>query len=171
MRVQAFRLLVAAMAAMASCSGDPAVSDTGLTGTWVREGNRTVSLIALTKLDERYLFRWSKFGADDDFRVRCDWDGRCEEWKSGRKFAEYLFSTRTDPRSGRLLVECHETRLLPKLHEQHFIDELVVEPGGKVLWSYTIERDGETFESGKGPQRSFMKVADSIADPPRRRRS
>ena len=164
-------LFVAGMAALMSCAGDPAVSDTGLTGTWMRESNRTVSLIALTKLDDRYLFRWSKFGADDDFRIRCDWDGRCEEWKGGRKLAEYRFATRTEEISGRLLVECHETRLLPKPLERDFTDELVVEPGGKVLWSYTIEREGETFESGKGPQRSFTKVADSIADPPRRRRS
>jgi hypothetical protein len=170
MRGLVMGFLVAGMAAVMSCSGNPAVSDTGLTGTWVRESNRTVSLIALTKLDDRYLFRWSKFGADD-FRVRCDWDGRCEEWKGGRKFAEYRFSTRRDEISGRLLVECHETRLVPNRQERHFTDELVVEPGGQVLWSYTIERDGETFESGKGPQRSFTKVADSIADPPRKRRS
>lgn len=171
MRVTRIGLLACGLAALSACSGDPAVSDTGYTGTWVREANHTVSLIALTKQDETYLFRWSKLGEDDDFRVRCDWDGRCEEWRNGKKNAEYHFTTSKDEGTGRVLVECDERRLIPKEHRQHFIDELVVEPGGKILWSYTIERDGERFEAGKGPQRSFTKVADSIADPPPRPRS
>ena len=153
------------------CSGDPTQSDTGYTGTWVQKSNRTVSLIAIAKRDGGYLFRWNKLWTDDDFHVRCDWDGRCEEWLRGRKQAEYLFTTRTDATSGRLLVECHETRLVPERSEQHFIDELYVEPGGKILRSYTILRNGVAYESGKGPQRSFTKVSDSIADPPRGPRS
>ena len=171
MRVMMAGLLLAGTVGVAGCSGDPAVSDTGYTGTWVRKNDRTVSLIAIAKRDDQYLFRWKKYGRDYDFRVQCGWDGRCEEWRNGRKEAEYLFTTREDPTSGSLLVECHETRLVPKRVEQHFIDELKVEAGGKILWSYTIEREGQKFESGKGPQRSFTKVADSIADPPRRPRS
>ena len=151
---------------MTGCAGDPAVSDTGFTGTWVREANGTFSLVALAKRGDRYLFRWTKFTEHDDFRVRCEWDGRCEEWQNGQKRAEFLFTTHLDEVSGRLRVECRETRLIPKRQERNFTDELVVEPGGKVLWSYTIERDGETFESGKGPQRSFTKIADAVSYPP-----
>ncbi len=170
MRSLLMTVSVAIVLAACCCSDDPAVSNTGITGTWVRENNGTISVIALTKLDDRYLFRWKKYGRDDDFRVDCDWDGHCEEWQGGQKQADYRFTTRNDPASGRLEIECHETRLVPKVREQHSIDELSVEPGGKVLWSYTTERDGERFEAGKGPQRSFTKVADAVAYPPPRPR-
>jgi hypothetical protein len=153
------------------CSGDPTLSETGYTGTWVQKSSRVVSLIAITKSDGGYRFRCNKLWTDDDFRVRCDWDGRCEEWFRGRKQADYLFTTRTDELSGRLLVECHETRLVPEKREHHYIDELSVEAGGRILRSYTIERNGVAYESGKGPQRSYTKVSDSIADPPPRPRS
>ena len=153
---------------LGSCTGDPAISDIGYRGTWVRQNGRVVSRIAIARQGDRYLFRWTKYAQDADFHVLCEWDGRCEEWRHGRKEAEYQFTTATDPKTGRVHVECFETRLFPALRKLHYVDELVVEPGGKTLWSYTIERDGETFEIGKGPKRSFAKVADSIADPPRR---
>jgi hypothetical protein len=53
----------------------------------------------------------------------------------------------------------------------HYVDELLVESGGKTLRSVTIERDGTIYEGGRGPQRTFTKVGDSVADPPQKVRS
>jgi hypothetical protein len=162
---------VAAMLMLGACSGDPTISDTGYSGTWLNENPRTGSRIAILKQGDRYLFRWSKLGRTDDFRVSCDWDGRCEEWHSGRKQATYVFTTTTDPASGRIRVDCLETRLRPEVRTLHYVDELLVESGGQTLRSVTIERDGTIYEGGKGPQRTFTKVGDSVADPPQKVRS
>ncbi len=153
---------------LGACSDDPAVSDTGYRGTWVLKTNRTVSMLSIAERDSAYLFRWKKYDPEGTFRVDCDWNGRCVEWRNGEKGAEYQFTANMDPASGRLRVACAETWLLPIYQTHHYTDELVVEPGGKVLWSYTVERDGNTYPPGKGPQRAFTKVADAVADPPRK---
>ena len=44
--------------------------------------------------------------------------------------------------------------------------ELVVEPGGKILWSYTIQQNGQKFAGLGRPMRSFDKIADAIAGAP-----
>jgi hypothetical protein len=150
-----------------ACSLRPQVSDTGYTGTWSRGNARNVSIVAIVKAGDRHLFRWSKHSFESAYDITCGWDGRCEEVLFGKKVATYDFSTRNDPTTGHLLVECNERRLEPLKNDSHYVDELVVEPGGKVLWSYTIERDGQKFSGMARPMRSFDKVADGTAVPPR----
>lgn len=146
----------------------PRLSDTGYTGTWTRGSERSQSTIAIHKDSERYLFRWKVDTADGKWRVRCDWDGRCEEHVDGEKVAEYRFDTRLDPASGSLLVECTGNVTKPKPLAVHYVDELVLEPGGRVLWSYTLLRGGQTFEGEARPRRSFHKVSDEVGEPPGR---
>jgi len=142
------------------------VSDTGYTGTWSRGNDRNVSIVAIAKDGDRYLFRWSKRSYDGKFAIVCGWDGRCEETLSGKRIATYEFTTRVDPATGRLLVVYDERRIEPEKRDFHVVDELVVDPGGKVLWSYTVERGGEKYAGGARPMRSFDKVADAIAGVP-----
>ncbi len=149
-----------------ACSVRPKVSDTGYTGTWAKGNDRGVSIVAIARAGDRHLFRWSKHSYEHSLDVTCGWDGRCEEKLLGKLMATYEFSTRTDPATGRLLVECRERRLEPEKLDIHYVDELVVEPGGKLLWSYTNERDGQKFERDGRPTRSFEKVADAVAGVP-----
>jgi hypothetical protein len=146
----------------------PPLSDTGYVGTWTRGSERSKSTIAIHKESDRYLFRWKVDTADGKWRVRCDWDGRCEEHVDGAKVAEYRFETRVDPASGHLLVECNGNVTKPKPLTVHYLDELVVEPGGRVLWSYTLQRGGQTFEGEARPRRSFDKVSDDVGEAPGR---
>lgn len=154
------------------CAGDVAVSNTGYTGTWSRGPAHAKSIVAIARVGDEYRFRWRKVSREPaglrrvKLEVRCDWEGACVETLDGKKIAEHEFRTWTDPDSGHLMVEWVERRLDPKRRESRTVDELVVEPGGRVLWSYTIERDGQTFEGDARPRRSFTKVTDAIADPP-----
>ncbi len=164
---------VALLCALATgCAGDVAVSDTGYAGTWSRGPAHAKSIVAIARVGDGYRFRWTKITREPrglrrvKLEVRCDWDGQCVETLDGRKIAEHRFRTWTDPDSGHLMVEWSERRLGPEPRESRTVDELVVEPGGRVLWSYTIERDGRRFEGEARPKRSFTKVADAIADPP-----
>jgi hypothetical protein len=156
----------------AGCTRQLAVSDTGYTGTWSRGPAHAKSIVAIAKVGDEYRFRWTKITREPGglrrvkLEVRCGWDGTCTEWLEGKKIAEHSFRTWTDPKSGHLMVEWHERRLEPERRESRTVDELVVEPGGRVLWSYTIERDGQKFEGEARPKRFFHKVADAVADPP-----
>lgn len=156
----------------AGCAGDLVVSDTGYVGTWSRGSAHVKSIVTIARVGEEYRFRWRKVSREPrglrrvKLEVRCDWDGKCVETLEGKKIAEHQFRTWTDPKSGHLMVEWLERRLEPELRESLAVDELVVEPGGRGLWSYTIERNGETFEGEARPKRFFTKVADAIADPP-----
>lgn len=147
---------------------EPHVSDTGYAGTWTRGSARSQSTIAIHKDSDRYLFRWKVDTADGKWRVRCDWEGRCEEHVNGEKVGEYEFDTRVDPASGRLRVECTGNVTKPKPLAIHYVDELVLEPGGRVLWSYTLQRGGQTFEGEARPRRSFHKVSDDVGELPGR---
>lgn len=159
-------LVLFVVVASLACTVRPKATDTGYAGTWSRGNGVTYSVVAIVKQGGGYLFRWSKRATGGDLEIRCDWGGRCEETFRGRLAATYDFKTRMDPSAGRLIVECLERRLEPEKRDIHYVDELVVEPGGKVLWSYTIERDGKKLEGMNRPMRSFNKVADAIAGVP-----
>ena len=54
-------MIVVGMAAMlAACGVPPMVSDTGYLGTWSRGNERSVSIVAITRVEDRGLFRWTK---------------------------------------------------------------------------------------------------------------
>jgi hypothetical protein len=156
-------LLVIVLAA--GCA--PKVSDTGYVGTWKGGSDRATSTIAIFRGEHGYRFRWKVDSADGRWRVRCSWDGRCEEHVDGMKAADYVFVTREDPETGHLLVECTGKVSRPKPADIHYVDELVVSPGGLQLWSYSRERGGQRFQGDARPKRSFRKVADEVGDPPR----
>ncbi len=164
--MRGYVLVVLALLLTLGCSEALTLSDTGYTGTWSRGNERVKSIIAIARVGDEYRFRWSKASEDGKYAVRCDWDGRCEELLEGRKIAEHTFRTWTDPESRHMMIEAHEKRFQPDPIEIHYVDELVVEPDGRTLKSYTIERDGEKFEPGEGPNRTFTKVADAVASPP-----
>lgn len=160
--------MLLAMVATAGCGFEPLVSDTGYVGTWVRGRDEARSVIAIAQVGGEYRFRWNKRVEGGRIRIHCDWDGACEEWFDGKKVADYRFRVWMNPESGRLSLEGIEKRTVPTEFEQHYVDEMVVTNEGRGLSSYTVERNGETFAFGKGPTRSFDKLSDGIADPPRR---
>jgi hypothetical protein len=136
-------------------------------GTWALGSPQATSTIAIFRDDAGYRFRWKLETPSGKWRVRCDWDGRCEEYVDGEKAADYVFTTRQDSATGHLLVECTGKVIKPKRAEIHYLDELVVEPGGLTLWSYSIERGGQRFEGNARPKRSYRKVADEVGEKPR----
>jgi hypothetical protein len=151
--------------AATGCDREPVVTDTGYVGTWARGTGRARSMIAIRRAGaDGYAFRWGVSTPDDKWRVTCRWDGSCEEFVDGRRTSTYRFRTFVDPGTGRLRVTCTGTVTHPKPLAVHYVDELVVEPGGRVLWSYTVARGDQRFEGEARPKRSFEKVADAVAD-------
>lgn len=150
----------------ASCGGEPVVSDTGYTGTWTRGTDRARSTVSIVPDGDGYRFR-VEISTDDDSRtMTCDWDGRCEEVVGGRPVADHRFTTSVDPDSGHLIVACEVRRADDGEVLDRFVDELVVESGGRVLQVYTIERKGEPLKRGFGGKRTFEKISDEVASPP-----
>lgn len=157
--------MVAFVLGSLGCHLAPRISDTGYTGTWAQGNDRVVSIVAIARAGDGYLFRWRKRSYDGVLEIRCGWDGRCEERLKGATMATYEFKTRVDSKTGHLVVACKEHRLAPEKVEIEYTDELVVEPGGKVLTSYVIERGGTKYTGGERPMRSFEKIADGVAGP------
>jgi len=85
---------------------------------------------------------------------------------SDERTSEYRFRTSLDAETGHLMVAC-EGRYFEADREFHYVNELVLEDGGASLWSYTIERNGQSFVGDQRPRRKFTKVSDGIARPPR----
>jgi len=161
-------MIVVGMAAMlAACGVPPMVSDTGYLGTWSRGNERSVSIVAITRVEDRWLFRWTKRSYDGKFSILCDWHGHCEEKLNGRLVATYAIATRYDDTTGMLSTDTVEDRQVPEKRTFRYTDVMEVKDAGQTLWNYTVERDGQHFKGSERPQRSFAKVADGIAEPPR----
>jgi hypothetical protein len=159
-------VLTAAIFGMIACTYDVRPTDTGYEGTWSRETERSTSAVAIVRHGDRYLFRWTANSVDGDWKVVCDWDGVCEEFVNHEKTSDYRFRTWTNEETGNLMVECTGHVFKPKERDIHYVDELVLEPDGLTLWSYTIERAGQTFEGDSRPKTSMEKVSDGVAFPP-----
>lgn len=153
------------LAISVGCSVKPRISDTGYVGTWDRGNERVRSVVAIARDGEGYRFRWTKSSSDGKFSIRCGWDGACEERLNGVKVAEYRFAAALDSGTATLKVKVTELRLVPERLELRYVDELVLEPGGLGLVSYTIEKDGVILSGASRPQRAFKKVADGVASP------
>jgi len=162
MRRWAVAATIAALATVGGCSREPAVSNTGYEGVWVRGNARNTSMIAIRRDGDAYRFRWTAWSVDGSWRVECDWDGDCEELSGGVPVADRSFRTRIDPASGLLLVEGTMRPREEGAAVATFLDELEVEPDGLTLWSYTLERDGASTgpDRESRPKRSLRKVAD-----------
>ena len=160
-------IVVGTAGLVAACGVPPMRSDTGYLGTWSRGNERSVSIVAITRVEDRWLFRWTKRTFDGKFAILCDWDGHCEEKLNGRLVATYAIATRYDAATRKLYTDTVEERSIPEHQTFRYTDVMEVKDDGQTLWNYTVERDGRHFEGTERPQRSFAKVADGIAEPPR----
>ena len=161
------RKLLLAVAMLSACGLPPMLSDTGYRGTWSRGNDRNVSIVAIIEIDGRWFFRWTKRSFDGKFTVLCDWGGRCEERLNGKLLATYAISTRYDPAARSLTTDTVEERMVPDKQTFRYSDVMEVKDQGRTLWNYTTERDGQHYDGLARPMRSFTKVANSVADPPR----
>lgn len=165
--VLAFAAACVAVLLSAGCVTDVQPTNTGYEGTWSIGNERATTVVAIVKDGERYLHRLTIHSADGKWQVRCNWDGICEEFVDHRKTSDFRFRTWTDEDTGHLIVECTGKVFHPKEREIHYVNELVTEPDGLTLWSYTLERAGQSFRGDARPKRSLTKVSDGVADPPR----
>ena len=156
----------AVVVATLGCRPDSRVSDTGYAGTWRHGNERVTSTISIVRDRDGYRFRWGLHSADGNWEVECDWQGLCKEYVDGGQSAEYGFRTWVDPSSKHLMVECKGKISRPDEADEDYIDELVVEPGGLSLSSYTLERRGTTYGKDARPLHTFQKVSDTVAFPP-----
>jgi hypothetical protein len=159
--------LIFAAASLAACGLPPMVSDTGYRGTWSRGNEHNTSFVAIAEVGGRWYFRWTKRSHDGKHSVLCGWDGRCTERLDGNQIALYTIVTRYDPASGTLATDTVEERTAPVQQTFRYTDVMSVTDGGLTLWNYTTDRDGQHYEGKARPRRSFSKVANSVADPPR----
>jgi len=160
----------AILLALASCAWQPEVSNTGYVGTWVRGNPHTRSALAIVKDGDAYRVRWSVRTDDGKWTVTCDWDGRCEEFREGQKVATFAF--RPYMENGLLMLRTTRTPVVAGDRQEYSdVDQLVVDPSGKRLWSYTIERNGTKFKPREGPYRWLEKVSDEVEGRPTTARS
>jgi len=155
------------LAAVSACDLPPMISDTGYRGTWARGNERNVSIVAITEVGGRWYFRWTKRSADGRREVFCDWNGRCVERSNGKPIATYAITTRYDADRGILTTDTVEERVGSVTKRFEYTDVMEVGDHGLTLWNSTTDRDGQHFDGDARPRRSFTKVANSVADPPR----
>ena len=155
------------LAVCAACDLPPMISDTGYVGTWSRGNDRNVSIVAIAELNGRWFFRWTKHSFDGKLTIHCDWEGRCEERLNGALAATYAITTHFDGASRTLSTETIEERIVPSALTLRYTDVMEVKDAGLTLWNFTMERNGQHYEGPARPQRSFAKVSNSVADPPR----
>jgi hypothetical protein len=158
-------LALAALGLVPACGVDTIRPDAGYRGTWSRGNERNVSILAITDIGGQWRFRWTKRSYDGKFAVLCDWDGHCEERLNGELTATYSIATRFE--NDRLYTDTVEERVVPERRTFRYTDVMEVTDAGRTLWNYTTDRDGQAYTGRERPQRSFAKVSDSIADPPR----
>lgn len=154
------------LALVLGCSVRPEPTDTGYVGTWARGEGYARSSVSIARSGDGYLFRPRHRSPDGTWILECGWDGRCTEKVDGEQTSEYTFRTWIDPVSSHLMVECTGRAWKPSQLAIHYVDELVVEPGGTTIRVYEHERAGQLYEGNARPQFVFKKVADTVTDPP-----
>ena len=162
--------LMLAVLMLSSCGLPPMISDTGYRGTWSRGNTRNVSIVAIAEVGGRWFFRWTKRSFDGKLTILCDWDSRCEERLDGKLIATYTITTRYDAASNVLSTDTLEERIAPAKQTFRYSDVMEVGDQGRTLWNFTTDRDGQHYEGIGRPKRSFTKIANSVADPPRAER-
>jgi len=158
--------LLLLVAISVSCVGKPKATDTGYAGTWTRGNERIRSTLSIVRSEGRFRTRLVVRSTDGSYAMTVGWDGRGEEVQDGAKTLDLRFRTSVEPATGRVLVECSGTPLVPSRHAFHYVDELVVAPGGLLLSAYTLERDGQRYEGDARPRREYVKVWDEVKEPP-----
>ena len=148
------------------CTVRPQATDLGYVGTWARGEGYARQTVSIVRSGDGYLFRPRHRAPDGTWTFECTWDGRCVETVDSEKRYDYVFRTWIDPETSHLMVEATGTPTKPEDLVIHYVDELVVEPGGRTIRAFTHERAGQAFEGNARPQFVFTKVADTVADPP-----
>lgn len=159
---------LAILSLLLSTACGPSVSDTGYTGTWIREGIGIVTTISIVAQDDGYLFRWGRDSDDGRVQVRCDWEGECAETIDGETAATYQMRTWVEEETSLLRVECRGRRWPGSEREVdvHYVDELLVRRDGMRLVSRVIASNGVVFEGKGHGRRLFEKTSDAVVDPP-----
>lgn len=125
------------------------------------------STLSIVETGDGYRVRLGLRTADGKGEVRCGWDGRCDEIFDGARAREWKVGVRRDPESGRLVLTTEMREIGEARASLRSVDELVVEPGGRSLRAWTLERNGQEFAKEARPTRVYEKVADRVEDPPR----
>lgn len=155
------------MLCVPGCGPDP-VSDTGYTGTWVRGNDRLKSTLAIVERQGEYRVRRSLRSADGSHELRCDWDGKCEEFVDGEKTSDYTLRPSVDAETKRLRLEVRASIFKPTVLELHYVDEFLLKDEGLRLRARTIEKQGQPIRKKDGPvsKRDYRKVSNRVTDPP-----
>jgi hypothetical protein len=159
-------LAASLIGATAGCS--PKVSHTGYVGTWVRGSEeRAQSRLSIVRDGERYRVRWNLASVDGRWKVTCDWEGPCVEYRDGEQVAEFRFNAKIDAPSGNLIVECNGRNLTGEGQDIHWVDEFVLGKRGLAMVARALVQGDRRFEGQQRPRRRFTKVSDQVDDPPR----
>lgn len=164
------RILTATVlvACLSGCGGGlpDEVSRNGYQGTWQRGNERVQSTFSIVRVGEEYRFRWGVTSDDGKWRVRCNWEGVCEEFVDGEKTSDYRFRTWVDEPTGYLRVRCDGKVHRPDPLEVHYVNELILDTTGLQLRAQTIEDVSSTVDPARPPRRDYRKVSDYVRDPP-----
>jgi len=149
-------------------TGPITTTDTGYEGTWGRGNDRVSTRISIAKVDGEYKYRVGLISDDGKRVIRCDWDGKCNEFIDGEKTSEYQHTTSFDDATQHLVVECVGKVHYPTAASIHDIDELVVKGKGLKLRRKALRRGDKTYKQGDYPRPyiNYTKISDQIVDPP-----
>ena len=141
--------------------------DGGYVGVWERGNDRVRSSLEIHQDQAgEWWVRWLRSSDDDRAEVTCQWGEPCEEWVDGTLAGTHRFEASMDEARGVLMVRIEADIRFPTEIKSTTVDELVLEPDGLALWSFTNERDGQTFEGDGRPKRKLVKIADRVSEPP-----
>jgi len=153
--VHVARMAILSLVVAISGACSPRIADTGFTGAWERPLNGGYSSLAIREADDGYHVRWNKI--DGNQTVRCDEDGSCEEFVGEEKVYEWRFRAFSRPDSPDLFVEVTGVPIGDRT-PMRYTDRLVLQPGGRELWSYQIEENGVERDPPGNPLK-FHKVS------------
>jgi len=126
-------------------------------GTWARVGLLDSS-ISLREAEDGFHFRWKL--NDGDKLISCTRDDFCEEFRDGDRVYEYHFRLDGPPGSSEIIVRCDGRPVVSEMEPVSWVDRIVLHDGGRELWSYLVEMNGEKMEPPVGPIR-FVRVAET----------
>ena len=165
LRTMAALFLTSLMLLGSACNRPTAES--GFVGTWTRGNDRITTTIEIYE-DQTgtWWFRWLRESVDNRADVRCEWGNPCEEIVDGQNTSTYEFTVWMDDETGHLMVRQDVEVWYPKELKMIVEDELVLEPDGLSLWSYTHRRGDDRFEGEDRPKRKLEKVSNTVSNPP-----
>lgn len=160
-------LPVSASIATLLCLACGPSGDGGFVGVWERGNERVQSRLEIHQDAEgEWWIRWLRTSDNDRAEVTCQWGEPCEEWVDGTLAGTHRFEASLDEEREVLVVTIDTDIHYPTELKTRTVDELVLEPDGLSLWSYTNERAGQVFSGDARPKRRLVKVADRVSERP-----